>query len=46
MDGLQLQWLLDPTSVDLAGASEFAIEAIVNGVLNPGPQLGSYVRGE
>lgn len=44
MDGLQLQWLLDPTAVDLAGASEFAIEAIVNGVLRPGPELGSYVR--
>lgn len=46
MDGLQLQWLLDPSAVDLAGASEFAIEAIVNGVLKPGPQLGSYVREE
>ncbi|MEY9853465.1 AcrR family transcriptional regulator [Leifsonia sp. EB41] len=45
MDGLQLQWLLDPTSVDLAGASEFAIEAIVNGVLRPGPGLTTYVRG-
>ncbi len=44
MDGLQLQWLLDPTAVDLAGASEFAIEAIVNGVLKPGPELASYVR--
>lgn len=44
MDGLQLQWLLDPTSVDLAGASEFAIEAIVNGVLRPGPGLTTYVR--
>ncbi|QNE35236.1 TetR/AcrR family transcriptional regulator [Leifsonia shinshuensis] len=44
MDGLQLQWLLDPTAVDLAGASEFAIEAIVNGVLHAGPALGSYVR--
>lgn len=44
MDGLQLQWLLDPTAVDLGGASEFAIEAIVHGVLNPGPAIGSYVR--
>lgn len=44
MDGLQLQWLLDPTAVDLAGASEFAIESIVSGVLRPGPQLASYVR--
>ena len=46
MDGLQLQWLLDPTAVDLAGASEFAIEAIVNGVLHAAPPLGSYVREE
>ena len=44
MDGLQLQWLLDPTAVDLAGASAFAIEAIVNGVLGPGPELASYVH--
>jgi AcrR family transcriptional regulator len=44
MDGLQLQWLLEPEAVDLAGASEFAIEAIVNGVLNAGPALGSYVH--
>ncbi|WP_434316599.1 TetR/AcrR family transcriptional regulator [Leifsonia sp. P73] len=44
MDGLQLQWLLDPASVDLAGASEFAIEAIVNGVLRPGRELTSYVH--
>ena len=44
MDGLQLQWLLEPTAVDLAGASEFAIQAIVNGVLNPGAGLDSYVR--
>lgn len=34
MDGLQVQWLLDPT-VDLAEATEFAIEAIVAGVLYP-----------
>ena len=44
MDGLQLQWLLDPTAIDLAKASEFAIEAIVNGVLHPGPTVSSYVR--
>ncbi|WP_431278446.1 TetR/AcrR family transcriptional regulator [Leifsonia poae] len=44
MDGLQLQWLLDPSAVDLAKASEFAIEAIVNGVLHPGPSVPSYVR--
>lgn len=43
MDGLQLQWLLDPTSIDLGEASEFAITAIVNGVLHPGPSLDSHV---
>ena len=37
MDGLQVQWLLDPTAVDLGRASEFAIEAIVSGVLAPQP---------
>ncbi|MDR6972029.1 TetR/AcrR family transcriptional regulator [Leifsonia shinshuensis] len=46
MDGLQLQWLLDPTAIDLGGASEFAIEAIVNGVLRGGPGISSYVRGD
>ena len=35
MDGLQVQWLLDPTAVELARASEFAIEAIVSGVVMP-----------
>jgi AcrR family transcriptional regulator len=35
MDGLQVQWLLDPTDVELAKASEFAIEAIVAAVLEP-----------
>jgi len=35
MDGLQVQWLLDPTAVDLGSASEFAIEAIVASVLSP-----------
>lgn len=39
MDGLQLQWLLDPTAVELGEATEFAILAIVNGVLNPPPAL-------
>lgn len=42
MDGLQLQWLLHPDVVDLGAASEFAIRAIVNGVLRPGPELESY----
>jgi AcrR family transcriptional regulator len=32
MDGLQVQWLLDPDRVDLARASAFAIEAIVRAV--------------
>lgn len=44
MDGLQLQWLLDPSGVDLGRASEFAIRAIVDAVLHPGPELESYVR--
>lgn len=37
MDGLQVQWLLNPDAVDLALASEFAIEAIVSAVLSPVP---------
>ena len=37
MDGLQVQWLLDPDAVELARASEFAIEAIVSAVLAPTP---------
>jgi AcrR family transcriptional regulator len=37
MDGLQVQWLLEPDAVDLAHASEFAIEAIVSAVLSPTP---------
>ncbi|QAY63440.1 TetR/AcrR family transcriptional regulator [Xylanimonas allomyrinae] len=35
MDGLQIQWLLDPAAVELAEASTFAIEAIVAQVLTP-----------
>lgn len=46
MDGLQLQWLLDPTAIGLAEASEFAIQAIVHSVLNPPPPLSSYCRAE
>ncbi|UJP09291.1 TetR/AcrR family transcriptional regulator [Microbacterium sp. KUDC0406] len=42
MDGLQLQWLLDPKAIGLGEASEFAIRSIVNGVLKPGPALGAY----
>ena len=37
MDGLQVQWLLDPSAVVLGRASEFAIEAIVSSVLAPTP---------
>ncbi|REJ05691.1 TetR/AcrR family transcriptional regulator [Microbacterium bovistercoris] len=44
MDGLQLQWLLDPKVIDLPAASEFAIRSIVNGVLSPAPELGAYKR--
>lgn len=44
MDGLQMQWLLHPEVIELGDASEFAIRAIVNAVLRPGPELESYVR--
>lgn len=44
MDGLQLQWLLHRDVFDLGEASEFAIRAIVNEVLRPGPTLESHVR--
>ncbi len=37
MDGLQVQWLHDPDAVDLAAATQFAIEAIVAAVLHPRP---------
>lgn len=45
MDGLQVQWLLDPTALDLGRASQFAIEAIVASVLEPvpSPLAGSAV---
>lgn len=46
MDGLQLQWLLHPEVVGLGEASEFAIRAIVNGVLQPGAELETYHRPE
>jgi AcrR family transcriptional regulator len=42
MDGLQLQWLLEPAALDLGAATEFAIRAIVTGVLRPGPGLETY----
>ena len=35
MDGLQVQWLLDPDAVDLAGSTAFAIEAILAAVARP-----------
>lgn len=38
MDGLQLQWLLDPDAVDLPEATRFAIESILTAT------LGSTVR--
>ena len=44
MDGLQLQWLLHPEEIELGAASEYAIRAIVNGVLHPGPALETYAR--
>lgn len=33
MDGLQLQWLLDPDAVDLAESTRFAIESILTATL-------------
>ena len=33
MDGLQIQWLLDPEAVDLAGSTAFAIRAILAAVV-------------
>lgn len=33
MDGLQIQWLLDPDAVDLARSTAFAIEAILAAVV-------------
>jgi AcrR family transcriptional regulator len=35
MDGLQIQWLLDPDAVELAQSTRFAIEAILAAVLDP-----------
>lgn len=37
MDGLQVQWMLDPTSIDLARSSQFAIEALVTAIIDPRP---------
>lgn len=38
MDGLQVQWLLDPEQVDLAESTKWAIESIVDAVLSPSRQ--------
>ncbi len=35
MDGLQVQWLLEPGKVELAETTEYAIEAIMTSVLEP-----------
>lgn len=35
MDGLQVQWLLDPEAVDLAEATAFAIDAITSAIVAP-----------
>ncbi|MGP7960414.1 TetR/AcrR family transcriptional regulator [Sanguibacter sp. A247] len=35
MDGLQVQWLLDPDRLDLGQSSAYAIEAIVASVVHP-----------
>ncbi|QIK84101.1 TetR/AcrR family transcriptional regulator [Sanguibacter sp. HDW7] len=41
MDGLQVQWLLDPERLELAESTARAIDAIVTSVLDPRPsQLG------
>ena len=36
MDGLQLQWLLDPGSVDMTQATELAIVRLIGRDLPPG----------
>ncbi len=43
MDGLQVQWLLDPDAVALGEVSAFAIEAMVTAVLAPAPVLAEPV---
>lgn len=39
MDGLQLQWLLDPDEVDLSETTEYVIRSLVAQVFNPGKQI-------
>lgn len=43
MDGLQLQWLLEPSAFDLGEATAFAITALVHETLTPGRDLADYV---
>jgi AcrR family transcriptional regulator len=38
MDGLQVQWLLDPARVDLAGSTAFAIEALLSAAVAGRPR--------
>jgi len=45
MDGLQVQWLLEPQSVDLARATQFAIESIASAVFDPRPSPIDYPAG-
>ena len=44
MDGLQVQWLLDPEDVSLSRASAFAIEAIAAQVIEP--RSAPFARAE
>lgn len=44
MDGLQVQWLLARDDVELARASEFAIEALVAAVVHPQPPVVAAER--
>jgi hypothetical protein len=41
MDGLQLQWLLDPDAVDLAEATRFSIESILTATLGSTVEITS-----
>lgn len=45
MDGLQLQWLLSPESIDLGEATYMAIDAIVKEALEPRAPLFKPERG-
>lgn len=37
MDGLQIQWLLDPTAVDMATSTELVIDSILTALTDGGP---------